>query len=110
MNRRKFIASVGFLILSLSFLIGLISDCESHKDNSQLLQDFLPEDMIQLIGREYLKTHPAYDQNRVAALSKTQLLELIHQDFEQEHTTIVAGWVLSETEAQYCAFIYSKNH
>lgn len=109
MKRRKFIITGGISLAGLSLLSFPMTGYSSSEEKYPLLHEFLPEEVIQTIGIEYLKTNPDFDQKLVAALSQKQLAGLMKQDFEKENTTMVAGWILSLTEAQHCAISYLQN-
>ena len=109
MKRRKFMITGGISLASLSLLSFPMAGCSSSEEQYALPQEFLPEEIIHFIGRAYLKTNPDFDQESVASLSQKQLARMIKEDFEKENTTVVAGWVLSKTEAQHCAITYLQN-
>ena len=43
------------------------------------------------------------DESADSALVASQLAKKIQQDFQQDKTVVVDGWVLSRTEARQCA-------
>ncbi|HSJ69199.1 MAG TPA: hypothetical protein VK921_16075 [Anditalea sp.] len=108
MKRRKFI-SVGISLAGLPLIYFPLAGCSSSEDQYPLPQEFLPEEIIHSIGIAYMKMNPNFDQDSVASLSLKQLTRKVKEDFEKDITIVVAGWVLSKTEAQHCAITYLQN-
>jgi hypothetical protein len=108
MERRKFIICGVTSLAGLSLLSFPLKGLPSAVENYPLLPEFLPKEIVRSIGIEYLKIDPDYKEKNFAALRPEQLVDLVKADFEKDNTIVVAGWVLSKTEAQHCAFLFKN--
>ena len=75
------------------------------------------EDILRDIGKMYMETHPkerrekklirllTKDYKDETMSLKDHLKQNIIQDFKSKNTLIIAGWILSKTEARQCALM-----
>lgn len=127
MNRRKFIHSTAAAVAALTIPV-VYSGCGGGITNDPLLRPdmlahFCDEETIRKIGQDFLK-HPQNSagknelQHRITqgyagVLGEQEdrkalrewIRKKIEQEFINEKTVVVGGWVLSETEACQCALL-----
>jgi hypothetical protein len=109
MDRRNFLKLGGTSIAILPYISFSIAGCSQKKNAYPLLQDFMPGETIDFIGKEYLKENELKDPEFYSGLSKNEAADMVKNDFEKDNTIIVSGWVLSITEARQCAANQIKN-
>ena len=109
MDRRNFLKLGGTSIAVFPFLSFPLSSCNPNEILYPILQDYMPADTIRLIGKEYLEKNVLEDTDFYSGLGKNETAYKVKKDFEEDHTIIVSGWVLSITEARQCAAIHMKN-
>lgn len=122
MDRRIFFRNSA--VLSAALIIPWLNSCRDIDPAMVPAPDFLSHTLdkasLESIGKAYLDKHP--EQNEAKAIAKKLMREgsgqkdlvsyfnqRIRKDFEEGKTTIVSGWVLSETEAQQAALFTLLN-
>ncbi len=109
MDRRYFLKIGGSSIVIIPLFSFPIAGCSRQKNAYPLLEDFMPMETINFIGKEYLQKNAFKDQDFYLNLSKNEAADRVKKDFEEDRVIIVSGWVLSITEAGQCAAIHIKN-
>lgn len=122
MNRRKFLA-LGIGVTAVPFYSACTSDSKWLQEISQPLTiaQFCDEKELLQVGSSYLQMFP--NEKKLAKLqnlilddletsSRDKLLNSLAQkksgEFKKAESVIVAGWVLSRTEARQCALYALK--
>ena len=95
MERRRFI------LLSLTAAVAAGCQTGQHESRPAMLSSICDEKTLREIGQAYLQKHPG---------SKDELRKLVlnaraEDDFRNNRTIIIKGWVLSVTEARQCALL-----
>jgi hypothetical protein len=125
MRRRTFLLGAAGLGLSLvSRSVGSWPFWQTSQSRSERLAELLKhEESARIVGREYLRVVPAEASRGVLTARVAERLPgglrtvdtasdgrlhelLLHstvQDFEDERTVELRGWVLARTEARLCA-------
>ncbi len=109
MERRQFILNGAIAVAGTSIFTIPLANCSSAIPKHPLLNTFLPKDIIDDIGSNYIKGNPDFEGSRISKITKEKLRRSVYEDFKLGKTVISGGWIVAETEAQYCAFLYLSN-
>jgi len=102
MERRRFLKNTLTVTSAISLsTFPLITSCsDSQNENSRpLLNDFLSEDDLKEIIKEYLVQNEKFDKLNLD--SKNTISNRIKDDFIEDNIIVCNGWVLSQTELKY---------
>ncbi|WP_242117132.1 hypothetical protein [Aestuariivivens sediminicola] len=121
MKRRVFTKSMILGSLAITTPLVTVGCKQIDYDPADLGNHALPliwkEDILRDIGKMYLETHPkerrekklirllTKDYKDETMSLKDHLKQNIIQDFKSKNTLIIAGWILSKTEARQCALM-----
>lgn len=125
MKRKKFLlisaVALGAVTLPVAHLLSRQKTSTNPLEQPWVLAKFCDEREIRTIGKQYrsnvpgedkrerliqllTESQPGYSNTPTSNLSVSDLLsKKIQQDFDEEKTVIVGGWVISITEARQCA-------
>ena len=117
MKRRKFIGIITLVALTLSAISWFFVIKKQRSDTGAFDPDVLSnicsrEKMIE-IGRKYRQMSSENDKDSLAKLLavegqkpvKQYFENKVRQDFENNDTVLIDGWLLSVTEARQCALL-----
>ncbi len=117
LTRRKLIASLGWLLAGFTqrgLSLPLMGKTPAEDQLAELLKEGGYD--IDRVGRRYLELHRADGKTLYAglqdliagqtAVTRQHYRQRCQRDFAQEDILVLDGWVLSRTEARYCAYSY----